>query len=185
VQRKWSAWAQQGARLFDCATGFSFVSQGFRQIGASPEPEPVTLPFNTLVTRIACGRHHVLALTSDGQLLGWGKNDVGQVGVGHGQHDVSIPQVVGGAWNGIRLFDAGRNHSVVASMDDHLWVFGQNVDMQLGITDRGDRLFPTEVGRENKCAANSFLLTTSVCSWSGFEAFGYNRSPAARDRLQC
>jgi hypothetical protein len=45
-------------------------------------PEPVTLLQGKRVVSIASGTSHGLAVTSDGVVWGWGKNDAGQVGVG-------------------------------------------------------------------------------------------------------
>ncbi len=158
--------------------------QGFRMLGSSLEPEPVTLPFKASVVRVACGRHHVLALTTTGQLLAWGKNDVGQLGMASGR-DVALPQAVAGAWPGVRLFDAGRNHSVVASTDDRVWVFGQNVDMQLGLVDRADRTVPVEVRWAGGGGGLVPTLTHLRRSWSACAAFACSRLRAGRARQRC
>ena len=47
----------------------------------------------------------------------------------------------------MKMFDAGRNHSVVSLSDDSLWGFGQNVDGQLGFEERVDRFQPEEIVR--------------------------------------
>jgi alpha-tubulin suppressor-like RCC1 family protein len=48
----------------------------------SSTPVPVDLPAGSRVTTISADYTHSLAMTSDGRLLGWGDNHVGQVGDG-------------------------------------------------------------------------------------------------------
>lgn len=50
----------------------------FRTV-SSNEPGPVTFPEGVRICRIASGRHHVVALSTNNELFGWGKNENGQV----------------------------------------------------------------------------------------------------------
>ena len=49
---------------------------------SSTTPGPVSLPGGTVVTAIAAGGGHSLALTSTGSVLAWGNNDYGELGNG-------------------------------------------------------------------------------------------------------
>ena len=44
-------------------------------------PQEVTIPDNRVVSRLALGEHHTLALTEDGKLYAWGKNKDGRLGI--------------------------------------------------------------------------------------------------------
>jgi alpha-tubulin suppressor-like RCC1 family protein len=37
------------------------------------------------VTKVTCAHHHTLMLLDNGMLLGWGRNDMGQLGLGRRQ----------------------------------------------------------------------------------------------------
>jgi alpha-tubulin suppressor-like RCC1 family protein len=43
------------------------------------------------VTDIACGTYHIMTITDEGLLMGWGRNDCGQLGLGHLEPYVRAP----------------------------------------------------------------------------------------------
>ena len=151
---------------------------GFRQPNwMTGEPQPVALPESTRICRIASGRHHVMALSTDNVLFGWGKNDSGQLGV-PGQQDSAAPVRVNAPWwedTKIKMFDCGRNHSVIALADDTLWACGQNVDGQLGFLNREvDRHQPEQLDgfrgitlRQISCGSRqTSVVTTTGKVWA-------------------
>jgi alpha-tubulin suppressor-like RCC1 family protein len=57
------------------------------QLGNAPAASPATRPVNTIragsgITQIAAGADHMVALRSDGTVLAWGDNTVGELGTG-------------------------------------------------------------------------------------------------------
>ena len=46
------------------------------------------------VVEVSSKGYHTLALTTDAEVLAWGKNNFGQLGLGHGEN-VSTPTEVG------------------------------------------------------------------------------------------
>ena len=59
----------------------------YGQLGNAPAFGPATRPVNTIgagsgITQISAGSWHVLALKSDGTVLAWGDNTVGELGIG-------------------------------------------------------------------------------------------------------
>jgi alpha-tubulin suppressor-like RCC1 family protein len=84
---------------------------------------------NVTVVDVAAGHYHSLALTDDGDLYIWGRNDTGQLGLG----DLSprgTPTVVS-ALSNVAVISGGRNHSAVALDDGSVWTFGDNTQLQL------------------------------------------------------
>lgn len=47
---------------------------------------------NAVVTKLACGYYHTVAVTEDGAVYTFGRNDYGQLGLGHSKH-VAKPTV--------------------------------------------------------------------------------------------
>lgn len=71
---------------------WSFGCNGHRQLGRSDahgdgalEPRPVSALSATRVVQVACGGAHSVALAEDGGCHAWGKNQNGQLGLGHAE----------------------------------------------------------------------------------------------------
>jgi alpha-tubulin suppressor-like RCC1 family protein len=54
---------------------------------ASTYPARAQLPGDVRIADVVAGYYHVLAVTTDGYLFAWGRNDRGQLGRGHTEHD--------------------------------------------------------------------------------------------------
>lgn len=71
----------------------SFGKNDHGQLGLNGVSEPVLLPARVsapldtaVVTQIACGYYHTVAVTDDGAVYTFGRNDYGQLGLGHHRH---------------------------------------------------------------------------------------------------
>ena len=71
---------------------WSFGCNGHRQLGRSDghgegalEPRPVSALSATRVVQVVCGGAHSVALAEDGSCHAWGKNQNGQLGLGHAE----------------------------------------------------------------------------------------------------
>ena len=85
----------------------------------------------------------ILALLEDGSLYSWGKNNVGQLGVGD-KMDKNTPTKVN--INGKIVDIIIYNYSVLALLDDgSLYAWGKNDAGQLGVGDKVDRNTPTKI----------------------------------------
>ncbi|VDO98408.1 unnamed protein product [Soboliphyme baturini] len=75
----------------------------------------------TKIMQVCCGGFHNLALGSDGTVFSWGRNDCGQLGLGHRQ-SVHNPVAVKSI-NGIpfRQLSAGHSHSFALSLSEKLF----------------------------------------------------------------
>ncbi|XP_073698658.1 E3 ISG15--protein ligase HERC5-like [Garra rufa] len=101
---------------------------------------------NRQVIQITCGDHHSMALTKDGQLLVWGENSHGQLGLRKdhpgspsAQHVESLSGIP------VAQISAGGDHSFVLSLSGVVFGWGKNSAGQLGLGDTADRHVPTVV----------------------------------------
>ncbi len=102
-----------------------------------------TAPVATLSSRVVAGSNHSVALDTDGHVLTWGKNDVGQLGIGTTTDEVAPVQVTAFA-NGIDI-SAGYNHTVALKSDGTVWTWGGNLYGQLGDRTNTNRNTPVQV----------------------------------------
>ncbi|KDO28534.1 hypothetical protein SPRG_06392 [Saprolegnia parasitica CBS 223.65] len=95
-------------------------------------PCRVTDLADVVVTEIACGQAHAMAIASNGQLYAWGRNVHGQLGLGH-CHDQCVPQSVaistetsslGGATLGVTAIACGDMLSIAVDGHGHVWTWG-------------------------------------------------------------
>jgi alpha-tubulin suppressor-like RCC1 family protein len=88
-----------------------------------------------IVTAIAAGADHALALTSDGEVFAWGDNSRDQLGT-EDWRDSAVPVAVDtrGALSGktVVAIAAGENHSLALSADGEVIAWGENTDGKLG-----------------------------------------------------
>ncbi|XP_058884086.1 probable E3 ubiquitin-protein ligase HERC4 isoform X2 [Acipenser ruthenus] len=98
------------------------------------------------IIQIACGNHHSLALSRDGQLFTWGQNTNGQLGLGKGEPSKPSPQPLKSLL-GIPLAQiaAGGDHSFAVSVSGAVYAWGRNHAGQLGLGNTTDRFRPTLV----------------------------------------
>jgi alpha-tubulin suppressor-like RCC1 family protein len=94
------------------------------------------------VIAVAKGGSHNLALSRDGRLWAWGRNDRGQLGSAAG--DASTPVAVDGLGPAVAIA-AGANHSLAVLTDGSLWAWGANDSGQVGIAANSDVATPVQV----------------------------------------
>lgn len=135
-----------------------------------------TLPNTTNVpswNQIATGPHFALGIKPDGSLWGWGRNEIGQLGLNSTIFgvDISPTQVGTSSWIAVA---AGDSFSVAIRSDGKLFTFGANNYGQLGLGNYVHRSSPTQVGTNNwaKIAAGAsaaFGITTTgtLFAWGG------------------
>uniref|UniRef100_A0A8C1E1K4 HECT domain-containing protein n=1 Tax=Cyprinus carpio carpio TaxID=630221 RepID=A0A8C1E1K4_CYPCA len=101
---------------------------------------------NRQVIQIACGDHHSVALTNDGQVFVWGENSHGQLGLRKDHPSSPSAQHVQ-SLSGVPLaqISAGGDHSFVLSLSGVVFGWGKNSAGQLGLGDTTDRHVPTVV----------------------------------------
>lgn len=108
-------------------------------------PGVVHLPEEDSINEVAAGSAHSLALTSDGRVLSWGRNHLGQLGDG-GTTSRATPSEVD-LPRGVSVTDvaAGAAHSLALTADGTLLAWGDNSYGQLGDGTTTNRSTPVEI----------------------------------------
>ena len=155
-------------------------AHGFKENEVFP-PKPI--PSIKNIKAISCGKDHSLCLDKDGIVYSFGKNNMGQLGVGksgdeleftHEPQKLDLPP--------IKQVCCGMNFSICISEEGHAFSFGKNSHGQLGI---GNKLYqnkPMEIesfGNIDFVACGSthsvFKLLNNeiyVCGYNGNDELG-------------
>jgi alpha-tubulin suppressor-like RCC1 family protein len=138
-------------------TVWAWGANFYGQLGTpNPHPDdhypssqvPTRIPGLSGVVRIVAGGgavDHAMAITADGGLWAWGRNDFGQLGDGTSTTR-STPQRVNGLADVISAA-AGTSHSVAATRSGSVWVWGNNDRRELSEGGPSKILMPFQVGR--------------------------------------
>ncbi|XP_070826622.1 probable E3 ubiquitin-protein ligase HERC6 [Chaetodon trifascialis] len=145
----------QGHSLAVCASGdvFSWGAKEEGQCGVSlnllhnsHRPSKVPIPLPVPVIQVTCGNSHSLALTEGGDVLSWGLNSHGQLGLGK-EVSLQYTPVLVQALTGVAVtqISAGATHTLFLTLPGLVYCCGANKSGQLGLN-RVD-----EMGRFNIC----------------------------------
>ena len=102
------------------------------------------------VVQISTGTMHAAAIDGDGNLWTWGRNNVGQLGLGNTTNQ-SIPQkVTDGAptWKSVSAGGCPRavsSYTLAIGTDGSLWAWGRGEEGQLGIGNTRTHSYPQRV----------------------------------------
>lgn len=142
--------------------------------------DPVTrLPMKDVVS-VAAGYAHSLALTAQGQVIGWGKNQYGQLGRGFVSVSfssltpdwVKAPLSQGGLLTNIKAIAVGQNHNLALTQDGKVLSWGASslISPQMGAgtkpVDR--RHLPGYVVNQNDLAALTNVLSVSASPYNSY-----------------
>jgi alpha-tubulin suppressor-like RCC1 family protein len=99
------------------------------------------------IKQVSAGSYHTLVLTKEGQVYSFGRNELGQLGLGHTKTIIdptSIPNL-----KNIVQTSAGENHSLLLTQNGEIYSFGNNQYGQLGLGDYEKRSTPTLIPNIN------------------------------------
>ena len=125
----------------------------------------------------ACGDEHTITLSYDGTAHSFGRNNKGQLGLGH-NNDVSLPTPIPNLPQ-ISLISCGFNFTVCVDYEGFIWSFGDNFWGQLGTGNRTNSNVPQKLQDiplvlSVSCGYNHTLMITNddnLWSW-GRNKFG-------------
>ncbi|XP_030471685.1 ultraviolet-B receptor UVR8 isoform X2 [Syzygium oleosum] len=125
-------------------------------------PQPIKALQGLRIKQIACGDSHCLAVTVEGEVQSWGRNQNGQLGLGTTE-DSLLPQKIH-AFQGIpiKMVAAGAEHTAAVTEAGELYGWGWGRYGNLGLGDRTDRLVPEKVSAIH---LNGEKMVMVACGW--------------------
>jgi len=148
--------------------------------GDKSVPQAVALP--APATLISNDGYHMMALLSTGDLYAWGKNDLGEAGVGGSCHQnepakVAVPLEAG---DRIVSIEAGYEHSSALTEGGRLYSWGAQADGRLGDgATAGNQRTPKYIRsgvasiEGGGAYRHQFIIDADGVAWgAGYDAYG-------------
>ena len=147
---------------------YSWGHNGYCQLGNGSTNQGLTpaLIQNSLlgrkVVQVACGSHHSLCLTADGDIFSWGQNNCGQIGSGTTTNQ-STPRKVSASFGGRKVvgITCGQTSSMAVLENGEVYGWGYNGNGQLGLGNNINQLNPQRV-----TALQGVVVTNVVCGYA-------------------
>ena len=126
---------------------FTWGDNTYGQLGngtvkTSDEPVEVTFPEGTLITQIAAGENHNVALDSNGNVWTWGRNNNYQIG--NTRANQYTPYKVSNLPKVIKI-SARNNNTMVITENNELYAWGLNAYGDLGLGTYTNKVLPKKV----------------------------------------
>ncbi len=141
-------------------------------------PTPVSLPAGTVVTAIAAGFEHALALTSTGQIYAWGYNASGQLGNGSTTSVATPVSVLLPSGTSASAIAAGYAQSLAVTSSGSVLAWGDNTDGELGNGTTTSSTIPVAVslpaGTSITSVSTAYFTSQALTSTGGVLAWGLN-----------
>uniref|UniRef100_A0A8C9U008 Regulator of chromosome condensation (RCC1) and BTB (POZ) domain containing protein 1 n=1 Tax=Scleropages formosus TaxID=113540 RepID=A0A8C9U008_SCLFO len=147
--------------------GYSQLGNGTTNQGVSPILVSANL-LNKKVMDVACGSHHSMALTNEGEVFAWGYNNCGQVGSGSTANQPTPRKVSICLQNKAVVSIACGQTSSMAVADNGeglLYAWGANTYGQLGTGNKSNQLSPNltlDLTRASLCPVTTGCHSRSV-----------------------
>lgn len=135
--------------------------------------EQVQVGTGTNWTTVSAGYDYSLAITNDGKLWAWGRNN-GRFGNG-GSTDSTVPIRIGLGTNW-SMIKAGASHSLGITTDGKLYAWGNNSQGQLGDGTTTAKSLPTQIGTNTNwiSASPGYNYSIGLTSDGKLWAWGVN-----------
>ncbi|KAI6070048.1 putative E3 ubiquitin-protein ligase HERC3 isoform X1 [Aix galericulata] len=136
---------QSGGELFTWGQNTCGQLGVGRQVTLTPTPQLVKGLKGIPLAQIAAGGAHSVAVSLSGAVYSWGKNDFGQLGLGHTE-DKDYPSYIEALEHWKTVFiSCGADHTAVLSKDGLVCTFGAGGAGQLGHNSTRNELTPRVV----------------------------------------
>ena len=114
--------------------------------------------------QVSVGADHVASIKTDGTLWVWGRSTNGRLGTNNAIDRSSPVQTVAGGTNWKQVSAGKASNTAAIKTDGTLWIWGSNVNGQLGTNDVVNRSSPTQIGANTnwKQVSAGFDLTTAI-----------------------
>ncbi len=113
------------------------------------------------VEQLTAGNNHTCAIRQGGEVVCWGSNTNGQLGIGTTTSTPS-PATVLNLSDGV-LVSAGANHTCVIRQSDEVACWGGNIEGQLGDSSNTDSSQLVSVTTPSDCYDISSLVCNGAC----------------------
>lgn len=113
--------------------------------GSSKISFPKQVKYLSDIISIATGWGHAIALDKDGNAFVWGKNDFGQLGLGHKPNFNKPRNLHLSTENPVKAIFTGVLTTFLILSDNKVFAFGCNINGELGLGHFDDALTPEEV----------------------------------------
>lgn len=147
---------------------YSWGHNGYCQLGNGGSTQGVspTLVSTNLqgkrVSKVACGSHHSLALTLEGEIYAWGQNNCGQVGSGTTTNQPTPRKVIAVIGSRVAVAIAcGQTSSMALMEKGEIYGWGYNGNGQLGLGNNVNQPNPCRV----QMLANT-IISQIVCGYA-------------------
>ncbi|RVE65119.1 hypothetical protein OJAV_G00132510 [Oryzias javanicus] len=125
--------------------GYSQLGNGTTNHGLTPSLVSTNL-LGKRVTEVACGSHHTIALTTDGEVFAWGYNNSGQVGSGSTANQPTPRRVSSCLQSKVVVNVACGQLCSMAVLDNgEIYGWGYNCNGQLGLGNNGNQQTPCRI----------------------------------------
>ncbi|XP_069745782.1 RCC1 and BTB domain-containing protein 2-like isoform X3 [Narcine bancroftii] len=124
--------------------GYSQLGNGTATQGLAPCQVSTNLQHKKVI-EVACGSHHSMTLTSDGEVYGWGYNGNGQLGLGSNGNQPTPCRLA--ALQGIHVCQivCGYAHALALTDEGLLYSWGSNAYGQLGSGVKSNQSCPIQI----------------------------------------
>uniref|UniRef100_A0A671MH26 RCC1 and BTB domain-containing protein 2-like n=1 Tax=Sinocyclocheilus anshuiensis TaxID=1608454 RepID=A0A671MH26_9TELE len=146
--------------------GYSQLGNGTTNHGLTPALVSTSL-IGKRVTEVACGSHHTIALTTEGEVYAWGYNNSGQVGSGSTANQPTprrvssclqnkvVVNIACGQLCSMAVLDNGEvacgyAHTLALTDEGFIYSWGANSYGQLGTGNKSNQAVPTLINMEKE-----------------------------------
>jgi len=141
-------------------------------------PTEITSRISGMVTSVAAGGNHSIALTSTGRIYTWGLNSSGEIGDATTTNRTTPTEITSRIAVTASMISAGYSHSAAITSTGRVYTWGSNSNGQIGDATTTNKNVPTEISSRINGTVTSIsaggIHTIVLTSTGRIVAWGYN-----------